>query len=370
MKISYRREIRHNYLVIEPEELNWQHYEYQMMLEHNIEGLLPFSMQQTNDQIRFSYEITSRQPLSRLLAGMQVKAGEIRKLVAGISRVLGNVEKYLLSENSMLLNPDYLYVDTESFRVWICLVPGLGQDFAENFSKLLEYLLSKVDHQDKESVVLAYGLYQETKKPGYGMENILKLLYQQQEIPKAEAKPELHPKQLYHPLPPSSPSPVRPPSKEFLKKVKTVLGKRKRLPDPVQSGQVPWEAMFEEESEPLAARAAAGGQDTQLLADFSEKEKIQWLRALDEGEPDIPISYYPFIIGKQQNIVDYYLDRETVSRLHLRIDRDNIQYRITDLNSTNGTMVGGKMLENNETAELQPGDVVCISQYRYQFDNT
>jgi len=367
MKISYRREMKHNYLVIEPEELDWQHYEYQMMLENNIEGLLTFSMQQTNDQIRFFYEITSRQPLSRLLEGTPVRSGEIRKLVTGISGALGDIEKYLLSENSMLLNPDYLYVDPESFRIWICLVPGLRQNFAEDFSKLMEYLLGKVDHQDKESVVLAYGLYQETRKPNYGMEDILKLLYQQQEIPKAEAEvydegePELPLRQLY------SPPPSRPSSKDFLQTVKTVLGKRKK-PEPIQTGQIPWEMMFEEEPERTPVETAPVGQDTQLLADFTGKEKIQWLRALDEGEADIPISYYPFIIGKQQNIVDYYLDRDTVSRLHLRIDRDNNGYRVTDLNSTNGTIIGGKTLENNETMELQSGDVVCISRYRYQFD--
>ena len=31
--------------------------------------------------------------------------------------------------------------------------------------------------------------------------------------------------------------------------------------------------------------------------------------------------YYPFIIGKQENLVDHVLNRETVSRLHLRIDQ-------------------------------------------------
>lgn len=289
MKISYRREINHNYLVIEPEELDWQHYEYQMMLENNIEGLLVFSMQQTNDQIRFSYDITSRQPLSRLLENTPVRTEEIRKLVIGIAGVLGNIEKYLLSANGMLLNPEYLYVDSESFRIWICLVPGLRQEFAEDFSKLLEYLLGKVDHQDKESVVLAYGLYQETRKPNYGMEDILKLLYQQQEIPKAamevhdERETKLQPRQLYSP----PPTPPRPPAKDFLKTVKKALGKRKRPPEPVPSGSIPWEMMFEEESARMPIETAPVGQDTQLLADFSEEEKNQWLRALDEGESDI-----------------------------------------------------------------------------------
>ena len=43
------------------------------------------------------------------------------------------------------------------------------------------------------------------------------------------------------------------------------------------------------------------------------------------------------------------LNRETVSRLHLRIDQKDGHYYVQDLNSTNGTMVDGRMLENNET---------------------
>ena len=55
---------------------------------------------------------------------------------------------------------------------------------------------------------------------------------------------------------------------------------------------------------------------------------------------DILIPYFPFIIGKHEELVDYVLNRSTVSRLHVRIDREGEEYRITDLNSTNGTMVG------------------------------
>ena len=62
------------------------------------------------------------------------------------------------------------------------------------------------------------------------------------------------------------------------------------------------------------------------------------LTALEPGTEDIVIAYYPFIIGKQENLVDYVLRRETVSRLHLRIDRKEDRYYVQDLNSTNGTM--------------------------------
>jgi pSer/pThr/pTyr-binding forkhead associated (FHA) protein len=73
------------------------------------------------------------------------------------------------------------------------------------------------------------------------------------------------------------------------------------------------------------------------------------------------------VIGKQENLVDYQMDRDTVSRLHLRIDRDDGRYYITDLNSSNGTMLHGRLLENNEKAEVRPGDEVSIAQFRFVF---
>ena len=67
MQISYQREFRHNYLIIDPEELIWQGYESQMLRKNTIEGLLRFQIRQIDEKVRFYYEITSRQPLVRIL---------------------------------------------------------------------------------------------------------------------------------------------------------------------------------------------------------------------------------------------------------------------------------------------------------------
>lgn len=80
---------------------------------------------------------------------------------------------------------------------------------------------------------------------------------------------------------------------------------------------------------------------------------------------DIVIPYYPFVIGKHRDLADYVLDRPAVSRLHLRIDREGEVYTVTDLNSTNGTMVRGALLAANETAEVRSGDSVVIADAAY-----
>ena len=122
--------------------------------------------------------------------------------------------------------------------------------------------------------------------------------------------------------------------------------------------------------QPLEAAAAAQSSDTILLNGETNgaTAQVKRLTALEPGTEDIVIAYYPFIIGKQENLVDYVLRRETVSRLHLRIDRKEDRYYVQDLNSTNGTMAGGHILENNEIMEIWDGVEISIAGARYRFE--
>ena len=411
MQISYQREFRHNYLIIDPEELIWQGYESQMLLKNPIEGLLRFQTRQMDEKIRFYYEITSRQPLARILKNRNIQADEIRRLMLGIFGALERMDTFLLREERILLDPEYLYVDPDTFRVWLCVIPGLRKNFPESFGKLLEYLLGNVDHQDKESVVLAYGLYQETRKENYGLEDLVRMLqgekepeerticrkderqngYEQRQ--KQSEKEEMERKEGNH-RDEKGLARGDAGQKRNLQTVEGKKGWREKCrqwkipffyksdnPEEALPARVPWEMMYQElasggEREEGIRRQTSDredlttptGQGTVLLADISTGTEQRMLRALDSGGKDIPILYYPFIIGKQENLVDFKLDQDTVSRLHVRIDRDKDSYRIKDLNSTNGTMLRGRLLENNEEAEIHTGDEICIARFRYRFE--
>jgi hypothetical protein len=416
MQITYRREIKHNYMIIDPEEMEWEGYESRMLQNNSVEGLLPLQIRQTQDGIRFYYDITSRQPLLRLLEAQKWKAEQIRRLLIGIFGVLERMENYLIRESRILLDPEYIYVDPENTRIWLCIVPGLVRDFPEDFGRLLEKILEYVDHQDKESVVLAYGIYQETRKENYGIEDIMRLVREEtqckppvNEMTRYEIRQESEKEPVRVEPEPESRAPFRSKGDEARKEKKAHsenesekrgIGLLEALRQWIQSlnhkkkkqemmVQVPWEMMFQEKEEPesnsLTGREAVSipakertrsdpervsqeeWQGTILLTDFSRQECDRRLCAVDADEEDIRITYYPFVIGKQESLVDYRLNRDTVSRLHVRIDRDDGRYYITDLNSSNGTILRGNMLENNEKSEIFIGDEVSIAQYRFVF---
>ena len=416
MKTSYQRELKRNYLIVETETSEGQGeppFEQKMLEQNQIDGILRFQVRQKDEEVRFFYEITSKQPLSRLLEGQTIQAEQIRALVFGIARSLDHMEQYLLSEKSVLLDPEYLYVDPESLKVWLCLVPGMtdilrlaqqkssvsgpnhknGTKSQWQRSDDLEVLqsaggniageksLEEGDHVQRSrqengwqlGTVRGKQIQTDAQEESAGLLGRWK---QRRKERKEEKQRELE-RAVQMPwdtiaFDGASPEEWGTPEgygrAEYKEErgtensgVRYEMGNGGTAYDPgSRAGR----------QQPLEAAAAAQSSDTILLNGETNgaTAQVKRLTALEPGTEDIVIAYYPFIIGKQENLVDYVLRRETVSRLHLRIDRKEERYYVQDLNSTNGTMAGGHMLENNEIMEIWDGVEISIAGARYRFE--
>lgn len=479
MEIRYRREMKRNYLIVEPEPEAGPGYEARMLVNNSIEGLLRFHIKYMDEHQLYYYEITSMQPLGRLLESRFITREEICQLLVRLHVTLMRMEEYLLSEDGLLLEPEYIYVKPEWFDIGLCLVPGGPGDFPGQLSRLLQFLMKKVDHRDKESVVLAYGLYQESQKENYSIEDLMKLvqkdgrtlgnaadsaemqteLEMQPELERQQAQPcqtQAQPHSQSQPAEPLETSTagagkktlmyllagqaglwclvfiggpaviwlLRGPSllktywklglgaagmalaviavgnAMFLMLSKKGVAARQTPSARVMSAPVwegdPWDTECSGGKENVGRQWEIPYQEleTQETREPQEPQKPQKQRQqihadkepcfqttllataessgrrLEAGSPeaeDIELSYFPYIIGKQEDLVDYALKRQTVSRLHLRIDKEGEEYRITDLNSTNGTQVGGRLLEANETVAIRLGETLCIADLIYTF---
>ena len=177
MEIRYQREIRHNYLIIKIEREE-DDYESRMAEENSVNGFLPLSVKEQGRERELYYEITSRQPLSRMVERKAMRGEELRHLILGIAGAVEEMGKYLLGEEHILLEPDFIYIEPQNYTISLCFVPGYRGSFPDALGKLTEYLLGKVSHDDREGVVLAYELFQATKQENYGIRDLLRILYQ------------------------------------------------------------------------------------------------------------------------------------------------------------------------------------------------
>lgn len=189
MEIRYSREMNHNYMIMEAPEKETG-YAVQMLSANAIEGLLKFRVRQTEEAREYYYEITSRQPLKRVLEKRTLSGQELRSILLGVLAVLGRVEEYLLKEEQLLLDPAYVYLEPDRFTVELCLVPGHREETPQALSNLLGYLLERADHQDREAVVLAYNLYQISLRENYGTADLLRQLSGEDRIFSAEKRNE------------------------------------------------------------------------------------------------------------------------------------------------------------------------------------
>ena len=446
MEISYVREMRKNYLVAEAQE-DFPGYEAHMLAANTIQGLLGMRIRYTDGRASYYYDITSRQPLGRLLEGRQITVGEICGLIQQIYGTLKRMEEFFLGDKGILLEPQYIYIEPETFQAGLCFVPGLEGNFSESLSRLLQYLLRQVDHRDKRAVILAYSLYQESLKENYSLEDLLSLMedegrkeaagnnqedQENGEEPDRRSFEEPGSREMKEHGAGEPEQPVHTGKKEKRAKenrAKENGGEKTRCVFPWRQGlaasvlvllipgilwvfrgssvvleyikwigviqaamlliiwrivwkrrqtgrldaaekkyiyeeiPIPDEPFFAKE-EPQEIRKTDESFQTVLLNNGTDANMHRLEGVLPETE-DIVIPYYPFVIGKHRELADYVLDRETVSRLHLRCDRNGDTYTVTDLNSTNGTMVGGVLLDANETVEVKSGDSVVIADAAY-----
>ena len=85
---------------------------------------------------------------------------------------------------------------------------------------------------------------------------------------------------------------------------------------------------------------------TRILTEDTKREGICLVR--EDGSEKIGITGRSVLVGSRKEQVDLWLNCDTVSRFHAKIDGEGENLLVTDLNSTNGTFVNGKRLEPYE----------------------
>jgi hypothetical protein len=94
---------------------------------------------------------------------------------------------------------------------------------------------------------------------------------------------------------------------------------------------------------------------TTYLNESTTEERVLVGRVNGE-EVTIPLKGFPVTLGKQKGVSDIIVDDSAVSKMHARFEELDGRIYIYDLNSTNGTVKNGVMLDINSPVILESGD--------------
>lgn len=369
MQVEYKKEWMETYLWVLPDNRKPESYE-ELMIKYNPGGeRLEFSRQEKDGEEYFCYKVTGKKALNSIYAVMPIGERQIRSILGQLFTALEESREYLLAEEDFVLSPNYIFATLPQMTLEFCYVPGYGVPLREQLEGLFEYLLNRVDYEDKLAVNLLYDCYMFCMKEKGGLAEIKKLLEAPVNLPAP-------PKESVSELKPAV----------YQEKAETL--EKKTAPISYVSwltGRLfPWKrrepSLVTEEKEEYRAMSSENysrnnGNVQEITSDYADAERTVLLSASQKpagpeliceqtGEV-VPLTKFPFYIGSAREYADFVPVVEGVSRIHCCISKKEDKYFLSDLNSTNGTYLNGKEVPTGKDALLSEGDEIRVTSQEF-----
>lgn len=160
-------------ILIKPEKLAPQDsYERTILRDENL-NYLPSKMKINYEENAYEYDVKG-QTLEDYVKEHKLTKNDIINLIKDIDNVLNEIENYLLSENSIIL--DLKAICRNGEKNLFTLAPNINLDFSYELSKLLLRILRYSDTNDNETLKLAYVLFVRSSKDNYTINDLLEVV--------------------------------------------------------------------------------------------------------------------------------------------------------------------------------------------------
>lgn len=348
MNYSYKHEAEGNFLIINGKNLiGADDYRIKMLKKNKLNRFLELKVNYVDNRAVYYYNISSRQSLRQLFDSKEIKYDDMITIITGIKEAVDELGKYLLNPESMILEPDNIYVNPLTKEPEFCYNPEYDTGLLEGIRELFRYFLKNLDNSDKKTVEYAYDIYCRAMQDNFLLDNILDettfndMDYEECKIQNTDIK--------------EYDEDIKPHKSVFAGFAEFIFRLFNKSFNKVEN--------VEEESR----------YDTEIFLDDIEEDKTELLGisrydyrlVSTDGSSIIEISEFPYVIGKLPNQVNEVIYSDKVSRLHAKIIMDENKIYIMDMNSKNGTYINGIRICLYEKKELISGDKVRFADMEY-----
>lgn len=340
-------------------------YEYPMLTENKIAGLLPLQISGADGQMQLWYDISGRQSAADKIQIKKPGSDFLKNILTSLMLAVRGAGEYLLHEDKISLDPERIFMDAGEQEILFCYEPFAKSTFTESARAFMEYYISCMEHGDRESARKCYEVYEKCQQDNVSMEELLAILYEGgfEKQEGAWEEPEQEPEEKQDA---AKAMPIDVPAKAPEKKRINMLsfldewkGKR-RMSQKKRTLREPYLFEPEEYQEKPAGTTVFLGSETE--------QTIGELRYEGDGNaPNLRIKPPVFLIGSRAQEADGVIADDTVSRVHAKITKEADGYYLEDMNSTNGTYHNGELLNYKEKALLAKNDRIAFAKELYRF---
>uniref|UniRef100_UPI004055E14D DUF6382 domain-containing protein n=1 Tax=Agathobacter sp. TaxID=2021311 RepID=UPI004055E14D len=391
-EIVYERNVSRSYMKIPA--VAEASFDEKMMLKKHLPGLLPVEKCFVNGVGQYWYNISGKQALDTYCKMKTIGASFIEKMILSICSQFEILEWNLINMNCLVLDPELIFIGNGSEEIVFTVYPGSKHEVFSELQQLMEYLLTKVDHKDKDAVHAAYEIYEMTLNESYSIMDIKdaildargkakedkttdgKSLITENNSTDTQQKEAVKIKRFTQEI--STPIPAKQETKRsVLERIKELWNKWKGLLEKTPAELIPKIKKSKKAAEPEIVYPTEPQEEelsfqrpeihpTICLSQAGRGPRGMLMYEGREHYPDFQIGELTCTIGKGEG-VQLLIDKETISRFHAKIECLEHQYYIEDLNSTNGTFVNEEALLYKKQKQLKENDVIRFADVRYRF---
>lgn len=433
MNIEYRKIFNRNYAILSDYNISdyKECYRSKMLKSNRLDNFLTYDTQNLNGTIQFTYDISSKQSVYSFYENCDIDYEMVRHLIMSLKSAFDTLNNYLLEPDFIVLDPRLIYMNIATKSIYFCYCPGEKNNFYDSLNSFLCYIISKIDHEDNNSIILAYSLQQQSTNKNYTFDDLMEIVNKQVFIHQEEHINPIEQKRqesetdfddisdesfieseciLNNELKKEPPSTV--PSMIsaipvciffitssvilyagiFQRLISTELMilaiflsaficfnifnilKNKQFEKSILPTNMP-----EDELHSNSANIQNNDikDDIKIEANYYEDTVILGYRSTEKAPrlvytgtdfiSEIELTSFPFSIGKMAENVTMVIDHPMISRIHAKIYFKENHYYIEDMNSSNGTYINNNLIQPHTLTEITAGDYITFSHLTYIF---
>lgn len=422
MEIEYERTLTGSYMKISV--VDNPGFDEKIMLKNRIPGFLRVEKSHVDGKGQYWYEISGYQSLAGVCSLKKIDINFIEKIILTLCDQLDAMERNLLDSNCLFLDPDTVFVSNMDESVRYIIFPESYDSIAVCFRDLMEFLLTKLDHSSKDDVQLAYEIYEKTLDSDYNIRNIRDIIIMRRQD---EAKRQIDLKPIVS-LQSDNVSQhnaietendgdsfnnkeKKAASKKEINKLNIIIEKivniigeylgidisklcKRKCRENYKDDSESYRSTKREKKKNSKNNRKNQGEElivhpslieesdsqyikheepvvreihpTVCLSDYREHPQGMLLYEGYEGLNNIALKSDETRIG-QAGETDVVIDRPTISRFHACILREEGEFYLMDMNSSNGTYVNNKPIAYKEKCQLKINDIIRFADIKYRF---
>lgn len=385
MEISYKKDGNQNTMIVKGVYINEEDYKIQMVINNKIPGLVPLHLETVNNEIAVYYETTSKIAMSNMFARRQMSGKEIYSFVKDIKILSDNMKQYLLDIGNVIWDFESIFFNRRNGKYEFCYLPDNEGELHEHIRNMFDKMLEYINHNDREAVLIAYGIQHITLNDDFTIADIMDCAcksiqeYKRQREVK-DSKVEIESEKDVK-IKSEQKNGEQKEKKSLLHSFISIF-KKKSLYSDEEELCVKAELVCEGKENDFNNTGTKNNMFNKDMYNnyFSENEdndrtmiltskgmlKGILLRTLDtEEQITISPNKFPYIIGKSNLSCDFAVSSSVVSRVHLRITEEEEGFFVEDLNSTNGTLLNGNSLLPHKPEKIREGDKITLANIEF-----